>query len=118
MRARILPSESVQASGTSFGTTLGADSQDSKVQQAVTICMLSEHMLCADLAGDGMRARILPSESVQASGTSFGTTLGADSQDSKVQQAAAAAAATTTDVNAASGERAEGVEGLIRGRLQ
>ena len=61
-----------------------------------------------------MRARILPSESVQGSGSSFGATLGQDSQDSKVQQAAAAAAATTTDVNAASGERTEGVESLIR----
>ena len=61
---------------------------------------------------------MLPSESVKATGTSFGVSLGQESQDSRVQQAAAAAAATTTNVTAASGQMTEGAEGLLRAQTQ
>ena len=68
----------------------------------------------ADLAGDGMRARILPNEAGQGRGTGLAV-------NSRVQQAAAAAAATTTNVTAAGlGQQEAGVELLIQrgGRAQ
>lgn len=61
-----------------------------------------------------MRARILPSETVKATGTGFGVALGQESQDSRVQQAAAAAAATTTNVTAESGEMPGGAESMLK----